>query len=174
MKLKMSHYMLCFIVKGVCLFFFRELYPRKAQGVQLWECLKTWTSWFCKLMCVPGVTSFIRKDSCGKFSLCVQEEVCGLLILCSFLQGTRGGLRKVRKMFCLCYTQSHFEGTVGGRWEPPQVAEVEESHWAYRFRHHCADQTGSKDLKRSDGVKDNFVKGTSSQSTSVSRATWSS
>jgi len=61
---------------------------------------------------------------------------------------------------------------MGWRSEPPQIEELEESHWAYRY--HCADQTGSKDLKRSDGVKYNFVKGTSSQSTSVSRATWSS
>lgn len=161
------------MLHSLFLFFFSDLYPWKAQGVQLLECLNTWMFWLCKLMWVPGVTLFIRKYSCGKFSLCIQEEVCGLLILCSFLQGTTGGLRKVRKTFCLCYTRSHFDGTLGGSWEPLQIG-VEESYWAYRYRYHGADGTDIKDLKRSDGVKDNFVKGMSSQSTSVSRATWSS
>lgn len=93
------------MVKGVYLFFCSNCYPQKAWRVQLWECFKTWTSWVCKLMWVSGVTSFIRKDSCEKFCLYDQEEVCCLLILSFFLQGTRGRLRKVKKMFCLCYTQ---------------------------------------------------------------------
>lgn len=49
-------------------------------------------------MWVSSVISLIRKDNCGKLSLCFQGEVCGLLILCSFLQRIRGGLRKIRKI----------------------------------------------------------------------------